>query len=83
MNIDTPSPTPLVKTAVKVRHIEFTGYAAATDHLIVMDNKGLIIADLPGATSGEAGAVRTGNVGWVDGIVVPTLTSGMCLIYFE
>ena len=83
LNIDTPSPLPIVKTAYKLRHIEFVGYTAGTDHLVVTDCKGYIVADLLGAAAGEAGVVRTDDIGWVDGIVVPTLTAGMALIYFE
>jgi hypothetical protein len=84
LNIDTPSPTvPIIKTEIKVRHIEFVGFAASTDSCIVTDTKGVIVAELLGATAGGDGAVRTGNVGWVDGILVTTLTSGLCLIFFE
>jgi hypothetical protein len=84
LNIDTPSSTvPIVKTAYKIKHIEFVGFAADTDSCIVTDVKGNIITEMLGASAGGDGVVRTGNVGWVDGIMVTTLTSGLCLIFFE
>lgn len=83
MNIDTPSPNPIVQTEYKIRHIEFVGFAADTDSAIVTNKYGQIITEMLGATAGGDGVVRTGNIGWVDGIIVPTLTSGMVLIFFE
>jgi hypothetical protein len=83
MYIDTPSSTPIVTTAYKIRHIEFVGFGADTDQCIVENANGITIAELLGASAGGDGAVRTGSVGWVDGIIVPTLTSGVCLIYVE
>jgi hypothetical protein len=83
MNIDTPGPNPIVKGAFKIRHIEFVGFASDTDSAIVTNGNGRIIAELVGASAGGDGAVRTGNVGWVDGIIVPTLTAGVVLIFFE
>ena len=81
MNVDTPSPNPLVKGSVKLKHIEFVGYALATSKVIITNLAGVIIAELTGTS--DIQEVRTSNIGWVDGIVVPTLTSGLVLIYFE
>lgn len=81
MNIDTPGAAILVATKYKLKHIEFTGYASATDKVIVTNAAGYIIAELSGTTDKQE--VRTSTIGWVDGIAVPTLTSGICLIYFE
>lgn len=83
MNVDTPSPNPLVVGAYKIRHIEFVGFAASTDSAIVTNGNGRIITELLGATAGGEGVIRSGNIGWVDGIIVPTLTSGVVLIFFE
>jgi hypothetical protein len=83
MVIDTPSPTPIVKGAYKLKHIEFVGFAASTDTCIVEKANGTVITEMVGASAGGDGVVRTGNIGWVDGIIVPTLTSGLCLIFFE
>ncbi len=81
--IDTPSSTPIVTTKYKIRHIEFVGFSGSSDSCIVQNSFGHIVAELAGATAGGDGAVRTGNIGWVDGLAVTTLTSGACLIFFE
>lgn len=83
MNVDTPSPNPIVTGSYKIRHIEFVGFAADTDSAIVTNKNGDIITELLGAAAGGDGVVRTGTIGWVDGIVVPTLTAGIVLIFFE
>lgn len=83
MYVDTPSPTPLVTGSYKIRHIEYVGFADDTDSAIVTNLNGNVITEMVGASAGGDGVVRTGNVGWVDGIVVPTLTAGAVLIFFE
>lgn len=83
MSIDTPSPTPIVTGSYKIRHIEFVGFAADTDSAIITNGNSRVITELLGASAGGDGTVRTGNVGWVDGIIVPTLTAGIVLIFFE
>lgn len=83
MYIDTPGAAVLIATKYKVKHIEFVGFAANTDSCIVQDQLGNIITEMSGASVGGDGVVRTGNIGWVNGIKVPTLTAGACLIFFE
>jgi hypothetical protein len=83
MYIDTPSPYPVVKTAYKIHHIEYVGFGSATDTVVVQNANGRMITELMGEAAGGYTAVRTGNVGWVDGIMVPTLTAGAVLIFFE
>lgn len=83
MNIDTPSPNAIVTGAYKIRHIEFVGYTADTDQAIVTNLNGVIITELIGASAGGDGVVRSGNIGWVDGIIIPTLTAGIVLVFFE
>ena len=83
MYIDTPSSTPIVTTKYKLKHIEFVGYGADTDSAIVTNQNGNTITELLGSSAGGDGVVRTGNIGWVDGIVVPTLTAGAVLIFVD
>lgn len=83
MYVDTPSNVPIVNGAYKIKHIEFVGYAADTDSAIVTNLNGNVITELLGASAGGDGVVRTGNIGWVDGIIVPTLTAGAVLIFFD
>lgn len=81
MYIDTPGTTPIVSTGYKIKHIEFVGYAGYSDHAIVTNLNGVTVAELTAAS--DLQEVRTATIGWVDGIVVPTLTSGALLIYVE
>jgi hypothetical protein len=83
MSIDTPSALPIVKGAYKLKHIEFVGYSAGTDSAIVTNAYGHVITEMLGAAAGGDGVVRTGTIGWVDGIIVPTLTAGIVLIFVE
>lgn len=80
-NLDTPGPGIVWAGAAKLRHIEFSGYAGATDVCIVTNRYGHIIAQL--TASADLQEVRTSNIGWVDGLIIPTLTSGICLVFFE
>ncbi len=83
LRIDTPGAAVLIPTNIKVKHIEFVGFASGTDSCIVEDRYGNVITELLGAAAGGDGVVRTGNIGWVYGIQVPTLTAGICLVFFE
>lgn len=80
-NIDTPGAGILKSGALKLKHIEFYGYAAATDKVIIQNRFGTVIAQLSGTT--DLQEVRTGAIGWVDGLIVPTITSGKCLIFYD
>jgi hypothetical protein len=74
--VDTPSNTVLFTGHMKIDHMEFVGYGAATDQVEVQDLNGRLVALLKG--NSDLNVVSTWeNVGWVRGLKVPTtLTSG-------
>lgn len=73
----------------KVGQIEFIDYASSTDHVEIQDRNGRIVARLGGDSSLKT--VRTGKIGWVQGLIVPVtdsdgnpnMATGKILIYFE
>lgn len=80
--IDTPGATILCSTEVKVNHFEFAKYAAQNNVCTIQDRNGKAIWDVTGA--GDFEEVRSGKVGWVQGIAVVTLQgNGVCRIYFD
>lgn len=79
--VDTASATPIFKTYAKIRHIEFADYALDTDNCLVTDQNGVRVFSENGAA--DLRNVRSGHIGWVNGVIVPTLTSGKVYIYTE
>jgi hypothetical protein len=79
--VDTASATPIFKTYAKLRHIEFNSYAVDADNCVVTDQNGVTIWVGNGNAALEA--ERSGNIGWVNGVIVPTLTAGKILIYID
>lgn len=69
--------------------VEYIDYASADDHVEVQDRNNRIVARLKGAA--DLRTVRTGKIGWVQGMKVPVLDSdgnpnmgtGKVLVYFE
>ena len=79
--IDTASASVICSTDVAVRHFEFAGYAVQGNNCIVQDRNGKTVWAATGAADLEE--VRSGPVGQIYGIVVPTLEGGGVLrIYF-
>lgn len=79
--IDTASANVLFKGNIEVDYFEFTGYALDTDNVIVQDNAGNLIWQENGAS--DLRNVRSGHVGYIRGLIVPTLTSGKLLVFFK
>ena len=79
--VDTPSATPIFRTYAKLRHIEFTSYAVDADNCVVNDQNGVTVWVGNGNPALES--ERSGSIGWVNGVVVPTLTAGKVLIYHD
>ena len=57
----------LFSNPVKVRHFEFSGYAAATDKVVLKDN--LLREIWRGTGAADLQEVRSSDIGWVNGIV--------------
>jgi predicted transcriptional regulator len=80
--LDTPNPAVEVYDhEVKVKFIEFANYINAGDAVIVKDRIGRVVWTGVGAT--DFSEVRSGDIGWVDGLVLDTLTSGVCRVYIQ
>jgi hypothetical protein len=72
--IDTASASVLCQTNVAVEHFEFAGYSAQGSQCIVQDRSGKTVWAATGAADLEE--VRSGKVGWIQGLKIPTLENG-------
>ena len=82
---------PVILYPGNIRHgqIEYVEYTAATDFCAVFDRYGHLVAYLHGESTLRT--VRTGMIGWVYGMQVPTqnelgvtnLPSGKIIFYYE
>lgn len=66
---------------VDVQFFEFANYIGAGDAVVVKDRNGRIVWTAVGAT--DFSEVKSGHVGWVDGITLDTLNSGVCRVYIK
>lgn len=67
---------------VKLEQVELVQYTADTDFAILKDKNGKIVAILNGAA--DFSTVRTGKIGWVNGLTLDTLTlagTGSVIVY--
>jgi len=71
--------TPIFTHMVKVEHIEFINYTADTDTCTVLDGTDRKVWEGNGAS--DLRAVRSGKIGWVDGIKVTACSAGEVRIY--
>lgn len=67
--IDTTSNTAVYTSHMFVRDMEFAGYASASDFVEVQDRNGNVVALLTGKE--DLSPVKTYNVGWIIGLLVP------------
>ena len=80
--IDTPGVTVLFKTDVFVEHMEFVDYSVQGSQCVVQDRFGKTVWKALGAADLEE--VRSGKIGEIYGLVVPTLqNSGILRVYFK
>lgn len=77
--LDTTGATVLWPSRVKINNIEFAGYAVDTDNCLVQDKHGRTV--WIGNGSSDLQTVRSGKIGWVDGLILNTLTSGKVYVY--
>jgi hypothetical protein len=59
---------------VYIRNIEFVGYTVATDAIVLKDRLGNNVWDARGSTSFDT--VRSGTLGWIDGLRLDSITGG-------
>ncbi len=79
-------PLTVTKNSVKLRHIEFSAYTAGAAPATVTDGAGNPIATLTPSSATDVEEKRTGNIGYVDGVIVTSVggaAAGQVLIYFE
>lgn len=87
--IDTPSASALYTHLLHNCQFEYIGYSSASSFVEVQDQNEHVIARLKGAA--DLQTVRSGKVGWVEGMLVPITASdgasnmvdGKLIAYFE
>lgn len=79
--VDTPGPDLIWTGNIKIVDIEFTQYAADGDNFVILDNNGRVVWE--GNGNADLSPVRSGRVGWADGLRVTVLTDGVLLIHVE
>jgi hypothetical protein len=68
---------------MKVRHIEWYNYVAATAGAVITDQNGNDIARFAPESATDLELKKTGNIGYVTGLVVVSISSGEVAIFFE
>lgn len=92
--IDTTSSSVLYNSKIKINQIEYVGYTTSGHSIEVQDQNGKTIAFLIGTATPFPTVSTWEEVGWVDGLKVPTaqsakfgggtnLQSGVILIYIR
>src|SRR5260221_13024662 len=81
-------PLTVFKGSAKIRHIEWSGYTAAPAVFPkITDGAGNFIVQFNVDTATDVEEKRSGNVGYVDGLIVTTNTgaasTGIITIFFE
>lgn len=66
---------------VYIRGLLFSGYSSPSDKCVVKDATGRVVWSANGFTTMEP--VRMGRVGWVNGLVLDQLGSGVCMAYIK
>jgi hypothetical protein len=81
-SIDTPQAAPFFTTELDIVHFELAQYTLDTDNVIVKNKNGNVVW----AANGEAdlSPVISQKIGWINGMIVDTLTAGAVLrVYFK
>jgi hypothetical protein len=79
--LDTPAATVIANWNIKVKQFEFFDFNGNADLVKITDQNGKIVWD--GHGSADGAPVRSGTVGWVNGLIMPVLTSGKLMVYTE
>lgn len=80
LKIDTPSAAVIFQGELNIREIEFTQYSADADEFSITDRNGRIVWE--GNGKSDLSPIRSGSVGWTEGLIVPTLTAGSELLIY-
>lgn len=82
LTLDTPGT--IFTAHMKINNIEFVKYATDTDEIVLQDINGNNLWDARGSTNFNV--VRSGHIGWVNGLVFASITPGsvgVVKVYFE
>lgn len=79
--VDVAAATVLFPTFIKILHIEFVDYTGDADTCEVQNQRGVTI--WKGNGTSDLQPVRSGHIGWCDGLIVPTISAGKVRIYFQ
>lgn len=80
--LDTPGATVLFSTFVKVRHFEWSDFAAGNAVTIQDKNGNEVWRAVAPATVSES-EVRSGGTGWHNGLILSALTGGRVKVFWE
>jgi hypothetical protein len=64
-----------------IKQVEFSTYAAQGNPVILKDQTGRVVWSATGGA--DLSPVRLGDIGWVNGLVLDTLTSGLVVVYIK
>jgi hypothetical protein len=82
--LDTPAATPITTVHIKINNIEFVLFTATTDTVVIQDRNGNNVWDANGSGTTGGIIVRSGHIGWIDGLILLTLTGpGKVKVFFE
>ena len=81
IKVDTPGSTPLFTNWMKIENIIFTEYTADTQKFSVQDQNTNPIFE--GSGNSDLSPVVSWKIGWVNGLMVPTLQGGQVEIYVQ
>lgn len=74
--IDTPGASVIYAFPIKIVNIIWANYTTTADALIIRDLNGKDIINALVTTNISTGFQSFGNIGWVRGLIVPTMTHG-------
>lgn len=66
---------------VYIKQIIWSGYAAQGNSLIIKDRNGRTVWQASGKADLSDDAIR--DIGWVEGLVLDTLTAGLCTVHIK
>lgn len=69
------------KSNLYIKQVEFSTYAVQGNKAILKDQTGRIVWSATGAADLEP--IRLGDIGWVNGLVLDTLDSGLVVVYIK
>lgn len=79
--LDTASATPVFTGYMDVVQFEFSGYALDTDSFEIKDANGKSV--WKGNGEADLSPVRSGKIGWIKGLALTTLSSGVMYVYIK